>query len=89
MFKTHRLSSLKAHIFAVCKDNLFKFFSNCSHKLGLSFSVKIPLLNFIAIRSLLSDLGPILCNTDPSIFRESIGLCFGFKILIIRNAMTV
>ena len=25
----------------------------------------------------------------PSIFRENIGLCFGFKILIIQNARTV
>ena len=33
-----------------------------SSGLGLSFPVKIPLLTFIAIRSLLSDLGPFVCR---------------------------
>ena len=59
MFKTHPLdTSLNAHIFAVRKDNLFKFSVIVHISLVFLFFAKIPLLTFIAIRSPLSDLCP-------------------------------
>ena len=50
-------TSLNAHFFAVRKDNLFKFLV-IVHISLVFLSVQKTLLIFIAIRSLLSDLGP-------------------------------
>ena len=65
--------SLNAHIFVICKYNLFKLSVIVSQELDLSFSVNISLLTFVARRSLLSDLGSHTC------------IFLGYKALMVQN----
>ena len=71
-------TSLNAHFYAICKDNLFKF-----SVIGLSFCIKILLLTFIAIKSLLSDLCPFVFECHHKIIRSR------FTAEIIRNVRKI
>ena len=84
MFKLNVYTSLNAHIFGICKYNLFKF-----SVVGLSFCVKILLLTFIAIRSLLSDLGPYQIICSNIIFHLSIHAKFLLSSIFTQQFGTI
>ena len=78
--------SLNEHIFAICKDNLFKF-SVIVHNSLVFHSVKISHF-LLFLRSLLSDLGPIytckhvICHAGLISIRTSVKAMYGVCILL-------